>query len=496
MLAPVRAGLFAALVTLASIFAAAHFAVAADKAFQRDDLAEAAIKLEAQIKSDAGQVGKAARRNCAARPTRRSSATTSAAAWCCSGRSSRSRPTTARTGCGSPAPSCRSARPTTASATSLLERAATAAYIAYQRAGNRSEEADSLRDHRPQLRRPAALAAGARCAAAVARTARGRRRARALRDACARTTASACSTTRSMPTPPRRAPASSSPRSCPASAPISRRSSRSPASTSRRCRPRRSSSASRGSSTASATASRCAPACRRPSRRRWRSRPTSPSTCATASRSCALPARPMCCRAPASAAFRWSASTPRRWTIAIYRIGDRNLIDTVLGRDFQRNLDRYDVERLTESRGIKVWNGELAVEQTLNAEVTTAFPVDQAVGDLAPGVYVMTAAAKGTPSDDYDALATQWFIVSDLGLTAFSGNDGINVFVNSLATTEPKGAGRGAADVAQQRDAGHQAHRRRRPRRSSRPGSRAARARWRPPCWSPPSRRATTPSSA
>ncbi len=40
--------------------------------------------------------------------------------------------------------------------------------------------------------------------------------------------------------------------------------------------------------------------------------------------------------------------------------------------------------------------------------------------------------------NDYDSLATQWFIVSDLGLTAFSGNDGIHVFVNSLATTDAK----------------------------------------------------------
>ena len=29
--------------------------------------------------------------------------------------------------------------------------------------------------------------------------------------------------------------------------------------------------------------------------------------------------------------------------------------------------------------------------------------------------------------------------MSDLGLAAYSGSDGINVFVNSLATTEPKG---------------------------------------------------------
>jgi uncharacterized protein YfaS (alpha-2-macroglobulin family) len=125
--------------------------------------------------------------------------------------------------------------------------------------------------------------------------------------------------------------------------------------------------------------------------------------------------------------------------IQIYRIGDRNLADTVFGGDFQRGLDSHDAERLAESRGIKVWNGELAVEQSLNAEVTTAFPVDQAVGDLAPGVYVMTATAAGSkPERSYENLATQWFIVSDLGLAAYSGSDGINVFVNSLATTEPK----------------------------------------------------------
>ena len=42
-------------------------------------------------------------------------------------------------------------------------------------------------------------------------------------------------------------------------------------------------------------------------------------------------------------------------------------------------------------------------------------------------------------SDDYDQLATQWFIVSDLGLTAYSGHDGIDVFIHSLASAEPRG---------------------------------------------------------
>ncbi|HWM80646.1 MAG TPA: alpha-2-macroglobulin [Pseudolabrys sp.] len=127
-------------------------------------------------------------------------------------------------------------------------------------------------------------------------------------------------------------------------------------------------------------------------------------------------------------------------TVEIYRVGDRNLVDTVLGHDFQRMLDRYDLERLGTARGHRIWQGELKTEFSLNAEVTTAFPVEEAVGALEPGVYVMSAAPKAPSANDYDERATQWFIVSDLGLTAFSGHDGINVFVHSLATTQPRGA--------------------------------------------------------
>lgn len=125
-------------------------------------------------------------------------------------------------------------------------------------------------------------------------------------------------------------------------------------------------------------------------------------------------------------------------SITVYRIGDRNLIDTVLGYEFQRNLYRHQAERIGTEQGVKVWDGELAVERKLNAEVTTAFPVTEAVPDLSAGVYAMTAEPKGTTGNDYGQLATQWFIVSDLGLAAYKTNDGIDVFVNSLATAEPR----------------------------------------------------------
>ena len=48
--------------------------------------------------------------------------------------------------------------------------------------------------------------------------------------------------------------------------------------------------------------------------------------------------------------------------LSIYRVGDRNLVDTLLGYDFQRNLSRYQAEQLANERGAKIWTGELAVE--------------------------------------------------------------------------------------------------------------------------------------
>ena len=86
--------------------------------------------------------------------------------------------------------------------------------------------------------------------------------------------------------------------------------------------------------------------------------------------------------------------------VDVFRIGDRNLINTVIDSDFQRALSRYELTSLGDERGVKVWSGELSTATTLNQDVTTAFPVDQALGDLQPGVYVMTAAPKTPGSDD------------------------------------------------------------------------------------------------
>ncbi|MET0605367.1 MAG: MG2 domain-containing protein, partial [Beijerinckiaceae bacterium] len=131
--------------------------------------------------------------------------------------------------------------------------------------------------------------------------------------------------------------------------------------------------------------------------------------------------------------------------IDVYRIGDRSLLPTVRSDEFLTNLSRSSAEEIEKQKGVKVWTGTLAVARDLNRDVTTAFPVLEAVKTLEPGVYVMTGKPeKKNPASsdgDYDgensSVATQWFIVSDLGLTAFTGEDGVHVLVRSLATAQP-----------------------------------------------------------
>src|SRR5262245_31144854 len=125
--------------------------------------------------------------------------------------------------------------------------------------------------------------------------------------------------------------------------------------------------------------------------------------------------------------------------VTIYRIGDRNLLDNVVGYDFERNLYPYSLDEIADQRGEKIWTGELKVEKELNQEITTAFPIVEAAPQMQPGVYLLTAQPANAVGDDYGERTTQWFIVSDLGLTAFSGTDGVHAFVNSLATTAPVG---------------------------------------------------------
>lgn len=122
---------------------------------------------------------------------------------------------------------------------------------------------------------------------------------------------------------------------------------------------------------------------------------------------------------------------------SVYRIGDRALGSAVARGNVRQQLAPWDAEQIAERSGELVWQGQIEVKRDqardLNREITTSIPVGELIAEPRPGVYAITARAHNALREP-DVLATQWFLVSDLGLATFDGSDGLHVLVRSLST--------------------------------------------------------------
>ncbi|MBC7739613.1 MAG: alpha-2-macroglobulin family protein [Candidatus Saccharibacteria bacterium] len=123
--------------------------------------------------------------------------------------------------------------------------------------------------------------------------------------------------------------------------------------------------------------------------------------------------------------------------LSLYKITDRNLLRVMQDGYFDRPMYEYQEEYLRTQMGSKIWTGTATVGQTINKDVTTRLPMDEAIAGQPAGIYALRAAVSGV--DPYNtAPAWQWFVVSDLGLTTLSGVDGLHVFVRSLGDATAK----------------------------------------------------------
>lgn len=158
---------------------------------------------------------------------------------------------------------------------------------------------------------------------------------------------------------------------------------------------------------------------------------------------------------PSMAAFRGSAYIlPRlggdgipvasvnadRLDVNVYRIPDRALVPGKEGYpSLFSTLSPDAAEQVAEQKGERVWAGSLEVKGERNRETTSALPFRQAVGDTPkPGLYAVTVRPHDTEDPErWTELATQWVLLSDLGLTTMRGADGLSVFARSFATAKP-----------------------------------------------------------
>lgn len=133
--------------------------------------------------------------------------------------------------------------------------------------------------------------------------------------------------------------------------------------------------------------------------------------------------------------------------LRILRLPERAIVPELRNHQLFTALNEWSDQQLSSEAGRLVWEGTMSVTGAdgkgmagkRNQDVVTALPIRQALGpDPAPGLYAMTVVPNDTPQPDgWMERATQWLIVTDIGLTSFMGTDGLTVFARSYGTAKP-----------------------------------------------------------
>lgn len=124
--------------------------------------------------------------------------------------------------------------------------------------------------------------------------------------------------------------------------------------------------------------------------------------------------------------------------LTLRRVSDRNLLRAVQDGYFGRPLSYWEDQSFAADIAQEVWTGTATIANDLNRDMTTRLPLSEAIAGQPAGIYALTARMPGADPYD-DPGATQWFVLSDLGLSSVSGNDGLHVTVRGLSDAAARG---------------------------------------------------------
>ncbi|MGE0716158.1 MAG: MG2 domain-containing protein [Alphaproteobacteria bacterium] len=135
-----------------------------------------------------------------------------------------------------------------------------------------------------------------------------------------------------------------------------------------------------------------------------------------------------------------TAINTERVKLQLLRVGDRALVERVARDGFSSSLSQGEVDELAEDTASRVWSGEMDVPAgERNRPRTVLVPIGEIVKERKPGVYLLVGDAAEARRSEYSEKAAQWVLVSDLGVSTLTGEDGLTVVVRSLATARPAG---------------------------------------------------------
>ncbi|MBC7157709.1 MAG: alpha-2-macroglobulin family protein, partial [Rhodobacteraceae bacterium] len=124
-----------------------------------------------------------------------------------------------------------------------------------------------------------------------------------------------------------------------------------------------------------------------------------------------------------------------RLDLTLARVADANILRTMQEGSFAAPLESWQIDRFAAEIGEVIWRGTAETDGALNRDTTTRLPLDDLGQALAPGLYTLTASVTGAETWRVPP-ATQWFVITDIGLGTLSGSDGLHVFARSLGSAE------------------------------------------------------------
>jgi alpha-2-macroglobulin len=123
--------------------------------------------------------------------------------------------------------------------------------------------------------------------------------------------------------------------------------------------------------------------------------------------------------------------------LRLLRVNERNLVPSIDAERLTMSFSSYEVDEIINRTGSLVWEGEMAVSGERNRAVTTAIPLKDMLREKGPGIYLAVAERSDLRQEEYAEPATNWVLVSNLGLATYKGIDGLAVDVRSLADGKP-----------------------------------------------------------
>ncbi len=122
--------------------------------------------------------------------------------------------------------------------------------------------------------------------------------------------------------------------------------------------------------------------------------------------------------------------------LTFYRVDERNFISILPRSMFGQKIDHWDEDYIRDNYGAQVWAGSLDINNRENEEVVTQIPIKEMVDQFKPGIYILTARPPKPLQSSRNNFATQWVVVTDLGLSVFKGEKGLSLQTRSLKTAQ------------------------------------------------------------